>query len=173
MSDTRKKLSKKSKIIISVSVVAVLIAAFSAVFLVMTSDDSYNFYNKMLLALAPDSITDKGQTFYIKQNPDYSQTESPNESMFICYYKDADGNEIDLPGGIYTTEDGTKSMVIVGFLGKAAEKIAAFRTVMNIIIVLIVLAFICFLIYLWYRHDLRRNEAEKRRRFGDKRYKQK
>ena len=50
-----------------------------------------------MIALAPDKIEDYGKTFYLKTNPDYDQKKAPNEPMFICYYKDASGKEVDLP----------------------------------------------------------------------------
>ena len=52
--------------------------------------------------------------------------------MFICYYKDANGKEVDLPGGAYK-EDGNNGQVLIAFLGKAAEKVIAIQKTVTII----------------------------------------
>lgn len=171
MSDTKKNLTKKTKIIIAVSVVMVALAAFCIAFLSLTSNNSYHFYNKVVLAIAPDSIEDQGITFYIKENPAYDQNTAPGENMFICYYIDSNGKEVELPGGIYTTEDGTQSIVILGFMEKMAEKLLTIKNVVRIIAVILVIALICILIYLWYRYDKRREEQNKQRRFENKKNK--
>ncbi len=44
---------------------------------VVTHVNSYAFYNKVVIALAPDKIEDYGKTFYLKTNPDYDQKKAP------------------------------------------------------------------------------------------------
>ena len=97
----KKKLSGKQKGLIAGIVVAVVILLVGIAGYVVTHVNSYAFYNKVVIALAPDKIEDYGKTFYLKTNPNYDQKKAPNEPMFICYYKDASGKEVDLPGGTY------------------------------------------------------------------------
>ena len=87
----------------------------------VTHVNSYAFYNKVVIALAPDKIEDYGKTFYLKTNPDYDQKKAPNEPMFICYYKDANGKEVDLPGGAYK-EDGNNGQVLIAFFGQSRRE---------------------------------------------------
>ena len=81
----KKKLSGKQKGIIAGVVVAVVILLVGIAGYVVTHVNSYAFYNKVVIALAPDKIEDYGKTFYLKINPDYDQKKAPNEPMFICY----------------------------------------------------------------------------------------
>ena len=85
----KKKLSGKQKGIIAGVVVAVVILLVGIAGYVVTHVNSYAFYNKVVIALAPDKIEDYGKTFYLKTNPDYDQKKAPNEPMFICYYMQA------------------------------------------------------------------------------------
>ena len=85
----KKKLSGKQKGIIAGVVVAVVILLVGIAGYVVTHVNSYAFYNKVVIALAPDKIEDYGKNFYLKTNPNYDQKKAPNEPMFICYYKAA------------------------------------------------------------------------------------
>ena len=80
----KKKLSGKQKGLIAGVVVAVVILLVGIAGYVVTHVNSYAFYNKVVIALAPDKIEDYGKTFYLKTNPDYDQKKAPNEPMFIC-----------------------------------------------------------------------------------------
>ena len=65
----KKKLSGKQKGIIAGVVVAVVILLVGIAGYVVTHVNSYAFYNKVVIALAPDKIEDYGKTFYLKTNP--------------------------------------------------------------------------------------------------------
>ena len=69
----KKKLSGKQKGLIAGVVVAVVILLVGIAGYVVTHVNSYAFYNKVVIALAPDKIEDYGKTFYLKTNPDYDQ----------------------------------------------------------------------------------------------------
>ena len=147
----KKKLSGKQKGIIAGAVVAVVILLVGIAGYVVTHVNSYAFYNKVVIALAPDKIEDYGKTFYLKTNPDYDQKKAPNEPMFICYYKDASGKEVD----------GNNGQVLIAFLGKAAEKVLAIQKTVTIIFWVFVAVAVCVLIYIWYRLDARYEERQK------------
>lgn len=155
----KKKLSGKQKGLIAGIVVAVVILLVGIAGYVVTHVNSYAFYNKVVIALAPDKIEDYGKTFYLKTNPNYDQKKAPNEPMFICYYKDASGKEVDLPGGTYK-EDGNNGQVLIAFLGKAAEKVVAIQKTITIIFWVLVAVAVCVLIYIWYRLDARYEERQ-------------
>ena len=148
----KKKLSGKQKGIIAGAVVAVVILLVGIAGYMATHVNSY--------ALAPDKIEDYGKTFYLKINPDYDQKKAPNEPMFICYYKDASGKEVDLPGGTYK-EDGNNGQVLIAFLGKAAEKVLAIQKTLTVVFWVLVAVAVCVLIYIWYRLDARYEERQK------------
>ena len=144
----KKKLSGKQKGLIAVVVVAVVILLVGIAGYVVTHVNSYAFYNKVVIALAP-----------VKTNPNYDQKKAPNEPMFICYYKDASGKEVDLPGGTYK-ENGNNGQVLIAFLGKAAEKVVAIQKTITIIFWVLVAVAVCVLIYIWYRLDARYEERQ-------------
>lgn len=163
----KKKLTGKQKGMIAAVVVAVVVLLVGIAGYVVTHVNNYSFYNKLVIALAPDKIEDYGKTFYLKTNPAYDQEKAPNEPMFICYYKDASGKEVDLPGGTYT-EDGENGQVLIAFLGKAAEKVVAIQKTVTIIFWVLVAVAVCVLIYIWYRLDARYEERQKLATHGGK-----
>lgn len=163
----KKKRTAKQKGIIAAVVVAVVVLLVGIAGYAVTHMNNYSFYNKLVVALAPDKIEDCGKTFYLKVNPAYDQKEAPNESMFICYYLDDKGKEVDLPGGTYK-EDGDNVQVLIAFLGKAAEKVTAIQKTVTIIFWVLVAVVVCVLIYIWYRLDARYEERQKLAAHGGK-----
>ena len=159
----KKKLTGKQKGIIAGVVVAVVVLLVGIAGYVVTHVNNYGFYNKLVIALAPDKIEDYGKTFYLKTNPAYDQEKAPNEPMFIC----ANGKEVDLPGGTYK-EDGKNGQVLLAFLGKAAEKVVAIQKTVTIIFWVLVAVAVCVLIYIWYRLDARYEERQKLAAHGGK-----
>lgn len=163
----KKKLTGKQKGLIAGIVIAVVVLLVGIAGYVVTHVNNYNFYNKLVVALAPDKIEDYGKTFYLKTNPKYDQKTAPNEPMFICYYKDESGKEVDLPGGAYT-ENGKNGQVLVAFLGKAAEKVVSIQKAVTIAFWVLVAVAVCVLIYVWYRLDARYEERQKLAAHGGK-----
>ena len=128
----KKKLSGKQKGLIAGIVVAVVILLVGIAGYVVTHVNSYAFYNKVVIALAPDKIEDYGKTFYLKTNPNYDQKK----------------------------EDGNNGQVLIAFLGKAAEKVVAIQKTITIIFWVLVAVAVCVLIYIWYRLDARYEERQ-------------
>ena len=163
----KKKLTGKQKGIIAGAVIAAVVLIVGIAGYLVTHVASYSFYNKVVVALAPDSIEDYGKTFYLKTNPAYDQKTAPNQPMFICYYKDANGKEVDLEGGVYTG-DGNKGQVLIAFLGKAAERVTSIQKTVTIIFWVLAAVAVCVLIYIWYRLDARYEERQKLAAHGGK-----
>ena len=163
----KKKRTAKQKGIIAAVIVAVVLLLVGIAGYVVTHMNNYGFYNKVVVALAPDKIEDYGKTFYLKVNPAYDQKEAPNEPMFICYYLNDNGKEVDLPSGTYK-EDGNNGQVLIAFLGKVAEKVTSIQKAVTITVWVLVGIAVCVLIYIWYRLDARYEERQKLAAHGGK-----
>lgn len=158
---------KRKKGLIAGIVLAVFVILIGVGSLIIHNQGSYSIYNKLVVAMAPDKIEDYGKTFYLKVNPKYDQKTAPSEPMFICYYLDENGKEVDLPGGAYT-ENGENGQVLIAFLGKAVEKVTAIQKTAKIVFGILIAILICVLIYIWYRWDTRNEERQKLAAHGGK-----
>lgn len=167
MSEKKKSLTKKSKIVIGVSVVAAVIIIVSAIFIIFTGNSSYKLYNSVMLQLMPESITSEdGVEFFVKENPKYDGGKTPEEEQFIFYFKNGD-KEVDLPGGVFTDANGNKSAVSVGFATLALEKLNTIKTVFKVVIAVMVVLLVVVGIYLWYKSWCRREDEQKKLLYGD------
>lgn len=167
MSEKKKSLTKKSKIVIGVSVVAAVIIIVSAIFIIFTGNSSYKLYNSVMLQLMPESITSEdGVEFFVKENPKYDGGKTPEEEQFIFYFKNGD-KEVDLPGGVFTDANGNKSAVSVGFATLALEKLNTIKTVFKFVIAVMVVLLVVVGIYLWYKSWCRREDEQKKLLYGD------
>lgn len=167
MSEKKKSLTKKSKIVIGVSVVAAVIIIVSAIFIIFTGNSSYKLYNSVMLQLMPESITSEdGVEFFVKENPKYDGGKTPEEQQFIFYFMNGD-KEVDLPGGVFTDANGNKSAVSVGFATLALEKLNTIKTVFKVVIAVMVVVLVAIGIYLWYKSWCRREDEQKKLLYGD------
>lgn len=167
MSEKKKSLTKKSKIVIGVSVVAAVIIIVSAIFIIFTGNSSYKLYNSVMLQLMPESITSEdGVEFFVKENPKYDGGKTPEEEQFIFYFKNGD-KEVDLPGGVFTDAEGNKSVVSFGFVKMALEKLNTIKTVFKVVIAVMVVVLVAIGIYLWYKSWCRREDEQKKLLYGD------
>lgn len=167
MSEKKKSLTKKSKIVIGVSVVAAVIIIVSAIFIIFTGNSSYKLYNSVMLQLMPESITSEdGVEFFVKENPKYDGGKTPEEQQFIFYFMNGD-KEVDLPGGVFTDANGNKSAVSVGFATLALEKLNTIKTVFKVVIAVMVVLLVVVGIYLWYKSWCRREDEQKKLLYGD------
>lgn len=169
MEKIKKKLTKKTKIVIIVSVVVAIVAASCGLIAFLNSDSSNSLYNKAALALMPESLEreDLGVVFYVKANPEYVANEKTGELQFICYFMNGN-EEVELPGGIFTTVDGEKVAVLVGFMLKAQQKITTIKNIAFGVLAAVALAGIGIAIYYSYRVWSKNQDNVKKELYGDK-----
>lgn len=140
--------------------------------------------NAFLSVLMPDSIEGTsnegesaytyGMVFYREKNKDYDALKDEPIQAFNYYYKDSDGNRIDLEDGLYyppdyynENKDVSAVPVYAGFYFQAMENWKVAKKVLNIVVGVTIAALIVFAIWLWYLSWRRREIAKTQRRISN------
>lgn len=139
--------------------------------------------NAFLSVLMPESIEGTsnegeskytyGMVFYREKNKDYDALKDEPIKAFNYYYKDNDGNRIDLEDGVFYPADYyNKKMdvnpvpVYAGFYIEAVQKWNVVKTVLKVVVAVVIAALVVFGIWLWYI-SWRRREIAKRQKINN------
>lgn len=171
MSDVKKKISKKGKILIAVAVLLLAVVITSVV--VISTNQTY-FSTRITYALMPKSLvaeTKAGDVeFFVRLNDDYdanAQSSTPLQA-FEYYYYDKDGKEIDLgPDGYYDDEGEQLSMSLI-FSYKAGEKLATLKSVLSKVGWVLATVVFVGLIVIWFFVWSKKQDMEKEQKYGNK-----
>lgn len=145
--------TKKGKKILVIGIVAILIIAILGTAVGVLSNSKTQGYSELLLMVMPEELTDEstGKTYYVEKNDDYDpETQAPLDA-FTFYYYDADGNQVIVPNGSYTDENGQDTQVALGFMVSAGKTINTIKVIMSYVIAVVVVAVVAASIYIAYR----------------------
>lgn len=171
MSDVKKKISKKGKILISVAVA--LIAVVIAGTVIFLTNQTY-FSTRITYALMPKSLvaeTKAGDVeFFVRLNDEYDDKEQSSTPLqaFEYYYYDKDGKEIDLGPDGYYDDDGEQLSMSLIFSYKAGEKLAAVKSVLKTIGWVLAAVVFVGLIVIWFFVWSKKQDMEKEQKYGNK-----
>ena len=145
--------TKKGKKILVIGIVAILIIAILGTAVGVLSNSKTQGYSELLLMVMPEELTDEStnKTYYVEKNDDYDpETQAPLDA-FTFYYYDADGNQVIVPNGSYTDENGQDTQVALGFMVSAGKTINTIKVIMSYVIAVVVVAVVVASIYIAYR----------------------
>lgn len=164
MESTKKKLSKKAKIIVSVVVViAVIIAGFITVKANETAFYKYALYTFMPKTLTAEEINadfDVSVRFNEEYNAE-TQSSQPLEA-FEYYYTDPDtGKEVVIKGTENAVINGEEVPIYLGFLIEAQMNLATMKSVLSKVAIALAVVIVVVAIVVWFFIWSKKEDEEK------------
>lgn len=164
MESTKKKLSKKAKIIVSVVVViAVIIAGFITVKANETAFYKYALYTIMPKTLTAEEINadfDVSVRFNEEYNAE-TQSSQPLEA-FEYYYTDPDtGKEVVIKGTENAVINGEEVPIYLGFLIEAQMNLATMKSVLSKVAIALAVVIVVVAIVVWFFIWSKKEDEEK------------